>query len=348
MANLTKMAESLGVTIDFDLNSKQSAKKETIKNKENQIGYKRRTWLKNSEELLIDNAQQKTANSLPQFIKNDNQTHKLSLAMLRSNPLKIAQYIFELSRQEINNTTKQITRSKIMKELDLSKESVKTAINFLLKNSVLERVAFRIGKKGWSIYKLETDFFNELQKAYQTKTIAPLNSVLSRNAISESTLELDQIDISQLEHIGLKISHIYQLKTRNSPKAIQESIYHFAYGLKFKPKAKSYSDPLSVLMGVLRKGEVWIEASYRSTQEIAQEEINNNIKTQIERLQKLEEEAFVLAFAEWNKKLSEEEIESVLQKEPNKNDKFGPQKVRLRIHFKEKIWPSKQKEYLIQ
>jgi len=337
MANLTKMAESLGITIDLGLSSERLST-ETVGKKENTVGYKRRTWLNNSEELPVNTAQK----------KNDNQTTILSLAMLRSNPLKIAQYIFELSKEELNNTTKQITRSEIMKELNLSKESVKTAISFLLKNSVLDRVAFQVGKNGWSVYKLKANFFNEIKTAYQTKTIAPLNRVLSRNITTEVTLEWDQIDISQLEHVGFKTSHVHQLKTKNSPKIIQESIYHFAYGLKFNPKAKSYNDPLSVLMGVLRKGEAWIEANYRSTQEIAQKEINNNIKEQIERVQKLEEEAFDLAFFEWNKNLSEEEIESVLQKDTNKNEKFIPKKVRLKTHFNEKIWPNKKTNYLTE
>jgi len=97
-----------------------------------------------------------------------------------------------------------------------------------------------------------------------------------------------------------------------------------------------------VLIGVLRKGEAWIEPNYRSTQEIAQETINNNIKSQAERLQKLTEEAFDLAFAKWKQNLSEEEIKLILQDDIKEAGTFVPQKVRLKAHFKQNIWPNKK------
>ena len=213
----------------------------------------------------------------------------------------------------------------------------------------MERISFRAGKNGWSIYKLKTSIFDEINIAYQKNTIIPLkynNILLSKNSVSESSSEWDNMDILQLEHIGLRISHINQLKNKNSFKVIQESIYHFAFGLNFNPKAKAYSDPLSVLIGVLRKGEAWIEPNYRSTKEIAQEIINNNIKSQTERLKKLEEEAFVLAFTEWRKILSEEEIAIILKDETNGTKKFIPKKILLRAYFDEKIWPSKKGNFL--
>ena len=116
---------------------------------------------------------------------------------------------------------------------------------------------------------------------------------------------------------------------------------------KFNPKAKSYSDPLLVLIGVLRKGEAWIEPNYRSTQEIAQETLNNNIKSQSERLRKLAEEAFNLAFSEWRENLSEEKIISILKEDINGTEIFIPKKVRLKTYFNEKIWPIKKTSYLV-
>ena len=341
MTDVTKIAESLGVTIGLNLDNK----KPSIEKKEVFFGRKRRAWLDNNEEAFTENTQNKKDNFLSQSIKKDGQSIGLSLSSLRGNPLKTAQYIFELSINEINNTTKALTRTEIIKSLELSKESVRTAVKFLIKNFILERVNFQVGKNGWSTYKLKANIVDELKMAYQTNTIAPLkynNILLSKNTVSENTPGWDDIDISQLEHVGFKMSHIHQLKTRNSFQVIQESIYHFAYGLKFNPKTKSYGDPLSVLIGVLRKGEAWVEPSYRSTQEISQETINNNIKSQAERLQKLTEEAFDLAFAKWKQNLSEEEIKLVLQDDINEAGMFIPQKVRLKTHFKQNIWPSKK------
>lgn len=345
MTDITKMAESLGVTIGLASSNKQlSIKKEIF------LGHKRRAWLDNNEELSIEKTQHKKDDVSPQSVKNDCKIIELSLSVLRGNPLKIVQYVFELSKDEMNNITKSLTRTEIIRLLQLSKESVRTAIKFLIKNFILERITFQAGKNGCSTYRLKTNIFDELKIAYQTNAIIPLqynNTFLSKNDVPENTLDWDDIDISQLEHIGLKKNHIHQLKSRNSFKVIQESIYHFAYGLKFNPKAKSYSDPLSVLIGVLRKGEAWIEPNYRSTQEIAQEKVNNNIKSQTERLQKLAEEAFNLAFSEWRENLSEEKIISILKEDINGTEIFIPKKVRLKTYFNEKIWPIKKTSYLV-
>lgn len=346
MVDINEIAESLGVIIDSDSNNKQLS----IDQKDTTVGYKRRSWLDNNNNSNIKENKKNKDKILSKIVKNnDYHNIDISLSMLRGNPLKITQYIFEISKDEINNITKPLTRTDMIKALELSKESVRTAVKFLIKTLILERVSFQVGKNGWSIYKLKTSIFDEINIAYQKNTIIPIkynNILISKKAVSESNSEWDNIDILQLEYIGLRISHINQLKNKNSFKVIQESIYHFAFGLKFNPKAKSYSDPLSVLIGVLRKGEAWIEPNYRSTQEIAQETINNNIKSQIERLKKLEEEAFVLAFTEWRKNLSEEEILIILKDDTNGTKKFIPKKVLLRTYFDEKIWPSKKDNFL--
>lgn len=345
MVDINEIAESLKVIIDSDSNNKQLS----IDQNNTTVGYKRRSWLDNNNSNIEEHKENKDK-ILSKIVKNnDYHNIDISLSMLRGNPLKITQYIFEISKDEINNITKPLTRTDMIKALELSKESVRTAVKFLIKTLILERVYFQVGKNGWSIYKLKTSIFDEINIAYQKNTIIPLkynNILLSNKAVSESNSEWDNMDILQLEYIGLRISHINQLKNKNSFKVIQESIYHFAFGLKFNPKAKSYSDPLSVLIGVLRKGEAWIEPNYRSTQEIAQETINNNIKSQIERLKKLEEEAFVLAFTEWRKNLSDEEIAIILKDDTNGTKKFIPKKVLLRSYFDEKIWPSKKDNFL--
>ena len=73
--------------------------------------------------------------------------------------------------------------------------------------------------------------------------------------------EWEQIDITQLISIGFSKTQLLQLfqKQLNTPDVIQESIYHFAFCLENNPKAKAYSDPLNVLMGVLRKSGAWLK-----------------------------------------------------------------------------------------
>jgi len=341
MANLTQIAESLNVPININENKQKHAQTEINKPE----GKKRRDWI--SDYPITPQGYLKENRSFVFEKKEPNNT--LSLKDLRSNPLKVAQYIFESSKNEPNNITEKITRSEIMAFLKLSKDSVKTATRFLLRNFLIERIDFRPGKTGWSKFKITTNLFNELKIAYENKSLAIQKTENMNTTTIKQETEWDNIDISQLEHIGLNKKHILQLKPKNTPIVVQESIFHFAYGLKFNQKVKNYDSPLSVLIGVLRKGEAWIETNYRTTQEIAQENIIKNLKEQKERLEKLQEEAFVLAFSDWYNSLSTETTEEIIHSITSSSQgtkNLTPKKVLLRTYFNQTIWPNKKQHYL--
>ena len=99
-------------------------------------------------------------------------------------------------------------------------------------------------------------------------------------------------------------------------------------------------------MGVLRKGQSWVEKDYRSEQEIAQLQYLENKKAELERKKIIEEDAFKLAFSEWQQNISPVESEKIILDSQHKGD-IGPEKVKLSRYFKENIWPLKKSEYLI-
>ncbi|APS84748.1 hypothetical protein AVM71_16760 (plasmid) [Piscirickettsia salmonis] len=99
-------------------------------------------------------------------------------------------------------------------------------------------------------------------------------------------------------------------------------------------------------MGVLRKGEAWTEQNYRSAQEIAQEEFIERKKIEKERLNKLKEETYKLAFDEWRSSLTLEEIDKIAPRKKINGD-ITPQQVKLNNHFKENVWEEIKKEYLL-
>jgi len=196
--------------------------------------------------------------------------------------------------------------------------------------------------------------YEELEKAYQKGSINPFKQKGSNNSSSiyitttikdRPLLDWDNVDVSPLEHIGLTQKHLLQLKN-NHPDIVQESINHFAYGIKYNPKAKKYDEPLSVLMGVLRKGEAWVEVNYKSPVEIAQQELIERKQAEKERLEKLEETAYKLALDEWTMTLTKEDIEKIV----SKNKKAGnimPQQVKLSIYFKEHVWTERKTDYIV-
>ncbi|HEY2566754.1 MAG TPA: hypothetical protein VGH95_03500 [Candidatus Aquirickettsiella sp.] len=156
-----------------------------------------------------------------------------------------------------------------------------------------------------------------------------------------------KINIAPLNDIRFSLTQIKQLYTQelSTPEVIQESINHFAFGIKNNPKFKNYRDPLNVLMGVLRKGEVWIENNYESPQDIAQRQIIEQKKIERERKKQLEDDAFKLALDEWKESLSVKELEKITAKD-NPGD-VTPKPVKISMHFREIVWPNVKSDYLI-
>lgn len=88
----------------------------------------------------------------------------LSLEKLRSNPLKIIWFLYDNIDPRSDNfrTTYKMTTLSIVNALNISKDSVRTALRFLIKNNVITRVDFKIGKLGYSVYALNSQIINEL------------------------------------------------------------------------------------------------------------------------------------------------------------------------------------------
>lgn len=168
------------------------------------------------------------------------------------------------------------------------------------------------------------------------------------NTTTELPNEWAQIDFADLTSIGFSHTQLVQLHSRNLniPEAIQESINHFAFALDHNDKVKFYPEPLNVLMGVLRKGGIWFEKSYRSPREIAQQQLIEQKKAEMERKDNLVQEAYKIAFMEWQQNLTPEEMEKIAPNKKNIGD-LTPQSAKLNIYFKERVWSQIKNEYLI-
>ena len=241
---------------------------------------------------------------------------------------------------------------------------VKTSIQRLVSKQLIVREKGKTGRGGFYSFKLSEIVRNA---ALEYKKMVGIDNQLGINRESfGSHLEIEKnggnkkvdktllpeewkkINIYPLEDIGFNHNHLSDIfETRLAdPQMVQESILHFAYGLEHESaKYKQYDDLLNLLIGRLRKGKPWFEKNYRSPQEIAQAQLLEAKKNQLERKKKVEEDAFKLALAEWQEGLNETEVTKITAKKGSGD--IMPHATKLSIYFRENIWSEQKKIYLI-
>lgn len=337
---------------------KHASVQEVLNKSENKVitGVKRRAWLDSttatSEEKQKETLTTKNLNSDDKrkgFIDTVYKPESLCFSDLRSNPLRLFRYLYEITKSNSNDfKTPRVKLREVMIQLDISKDSARTALRFLLKQQFIERIEFHPGQLGWSRYELKKDTCEELEEAILKGSISPFNSSISTELDKTNPTNNDSwesIDISPLESIGFRSKHLLQIKKNSTPEIVQESINHFSYALKYNQKTKEYTNPISAFISVLKRGEAWVEPNYKSPQEIAQQKFIELKKAEIERAKKLEEDLFEIALEEWQQTLSEEEIQSLAPDNRKKGDPTPP-RIKLSAYFRKNIWPSKKQSYL--
>lgn len=190
-------------------------------------------------------------------------------------------------------------------------------------------------------YRYQKDISQDTNSSISINNITTTNTNKRNEQIPQ---EWEQVNFDPLSHIGFTKTQILQLIGKNEPTIVQESIHHFAYGFEHNQKVKKYEEPLNVLMGVLRKGQGWVEPDYRSAIEIAQEKLLEAKKSEIARKKSLEEEAFKLAFDEWAEKITDDERQKITDR---KKGDLTPTGAKLTMHFREHIWNSVKANYVL-
>jgi predicted transcriptional regulator len=324
MANLQKLAALLNTEFPEP------------KTSDKPIGHKRRSWIQNDYKGSIDtidkldlstqsiNTVHETGSST-RFIKpvhesgfnkgSINRVDKLGLKDLRSNPLKLIQFMYEISHLDKHRITPKITLTTIMQTLSLSRDSARTGLRFLLKNNLIERINNKVGKNGWSQYSIKNDLFIELEKAVEAGEIKLVrNTENEKGSISSSsssinkttTTELDEwenIDCKPLSEIGFRAEHLKQLTEKTTPEIVRESIEHFAWGLRNNGSAAKCASKLGAFISALKRGVPWTEPALLERDNIV-------IQAMIEAKEHKEKERKVAIeelFSEWDSSLSEEE-----------------------------------------
>ena len=156
--------------------------------------------------------------------------------------------------------------------------------------------------------------------------IQPKN--ITQKSIETKKIQEDwtNIDFSPLAPFGFKKSHIKQIinnKTILTPQEVEDSIEHYAWALKNRrEEMKGYAptnNPLRGLMGVLKKGNPWVEGSYKSPEELALDLQIEAKRTQLERQKAKKEELFNINFEMWYTQLGISDIMKIEGTNPFKS-----------------------------
>lgn len=156
--------------------------------------------------------------------------------------------------------------------------------------------------------------------------------------------EWEEIDIELLQHIGFSRSHLVQLFKQGDLEAqsIQDSVYHFAYDLKYNNKSASItkSSPIGYFMGILKRSAVYTAPdNYESPKDRALRELLERKKAEKEKRETMVKELINMAFEEWQAKLSQEEKDKFIPEEIRKGRLSGAKHASLKTYFTENVWP---------
>ncbi len=277
---------------------------------------------------------------------------------------KIFDSAISIKRNSRETSIKRLVNKRLITR-NCGKPGLNGTINFKINKSIKQE-AMRIFESkffsldtniDWNVIDLTTNrnrvqirVQDSSEKAEQLGFNSDPNSISINNNTTTDLTETGswkKINIVPLEKIGFSGTQLKQLQSLNAPDVVQESIHHFAYGLQHNKKTKAYDAPLNVLMGVLRKGEAWVESQYEPAQVIAQRDLLARKQAEREKLKALHDQAYNLAFETWQSGLSDTEQTQHIDAMTKPPRDIRPQSVRLSCYFRERVWPTVQQDYLI-
>jgi hypothetical protein len=169
-------------------------------------------------------------------------------------------------------------------------------------------------------------------------------SLLDENLLTDEWLG---VNIQPLEEIGFNSHHLAQLKKMGgfSVEQIQESINAFAFDLQVNGKAeKLKGSPLNYFMGIFRKGAPYTPAeNYESPEVRALKQYVERKRREKQEKEALEKEAFIMAFEDWEEKLIEEDVISIIPEARYREPGSTFRESFLQKHFRETEWINIQK-----
>jgi hypothetical protein len=261
---------------------------------------------------------------------------------------KVTLYVYDSCKLTRSAVSGPITLEAMSISLQSPKGSVKTTTNRLREKLVIKTIDQKEGRGGFTKYRLDDSIYQEIlhyesvnnritngEQSDNKRISKPITEPITSSPSSSSSYVLEdfkttttetknfdsssgsaltaewiEIDYSRLEFIQFGKSHLLQWYSRKycDAKAAQESIWHYAYFLKYSTGKKPDS-PIAYLMGVMAKEKYFSRPDgYVSPEEEAQQNRIMQQRREVEQRKEREQEFFELVFEEYFMNLSAKKI----------------------------------------
>jgi predicted transcriptional regulator len=296
----------------------------------------------------------------------------VSFASLSGIQRDIVILIFNHCKLAKQDSTNEMSISYISSSLNIRIGSVKNSISRLEQKEFIIRLEYKIGRGGWSRYKISDALYSELlyldktHKLYTNNTqtthkldmepntepdtaslssssLINITTTLTNEEKNEFPEEWKEIDIELLaELIRFHQGHVKQLfKHGLELKPVQESIYHYAFDLTENNKAKDIkTEPLSFFMGIMkRSGYYAAPENYESPQARGKRLFLEQEAIKAQKLLEAEKNLMNIHFEVWSNSLTHQDKIDLVGK-----DELGPNRAiltvidKLKEYYKNNLW----------
>ncbi len=300
------------------------------------------------------------------------------ISKLGGNEKKIFFYIIHICSIKGTLSTGEILGNQLTNVVSTTRNGRETAIKRLSKKGLLHREKGKTGANGtlclhvteliktealdylntsiseeallsnWANNRVQIFGVNKVQLESGFPLYSSSNINTTTTNLKKLSEEWAMIDIEPLSEIGFTTTHLSQIEQqgKSSAEVVQDSIYAFAFDLKYNKKSATIKGPLlNFFMGIVRNGRPYAPSeNYESPQDMEMrlylQRKKDIEKARIER----EDEMRKLAFKDWERELTEEDKQSILPDDLRLGRSLGHKQAALSIYFTKEIWPKRRQE----
>lgn len=216
--------------------------------------------------------------------------------------------------------------------LEVSNDSIKSAIRQLRIKGLLEKIDFKDGRGGGSKFLIPDliyrDLLSESRLKVDQKQVAsglkvglevgqqvgqsiPSSSSINITTTNYKAGALAKIELTEaLTSLGFNQGHIEQLLRDSSltPEEIQNSLSAFAFDLGFEDVKRKVRSPIGLIMKLLKNGQAYIsEKGYESEEDRLYRELIERADKKNEEKKNLKAKLIEIKFEEWLENISDDD-----------------------------------------
>jgi hypothetical protein len=271
----------------------------------------------------------------------ENAINEQCYSVLGGAQLVVLHYIFTNCHYSREKRTKPLSIANIAYSCDIKPQTVKKTIQRLEKKGLLSRGRFKAGRGGWTQYELPDSVYFEMMHAQsRVKLETDINTRRAAQGLPVETpvvaeqeqkqpeqkvkardnrhpdfphiviIDGEEYDIEPLADIGFTHRHLEQVVSQKllEKEVIQESIYAYAFDLKYNNKRKEVDKLVHYIMAILRNGRPYVPAkNYESPHDMAMRIYLESVEQRKRRKEEKEREIMQVQFEEWLDTLTDAE-----------------------------------------